>query len=508
MLKDLTYKIRGLPLSHLLILLMILSSVILRIVFMHVHNALVEEAYYWNYAEHLDYGYLDHPPMVALLIKLSTYCLGTHELAWRMAALLCWLGAAFFSFKLTELVQKGAGIYALLLLSTLPFYFFQSFIMTPDQPLLLCWSAALYCLYRALVLHESAYWYAAGVSIGLGLLSKYSIVLLGPATLFYLFTMPQARFLLKRIEPYTCALIALLCFFPVIYWNATHEWASFIFQGSRRITAAFHFTLHQALGLCLMFLTPVGVWGLVQLYRKNTLEQSVLSLSQRRFFQIFTAIPLAVFIFFSITHEIKFNWIGPGLLAIIPWLAFLMSNRYVVDCDRWFKAWFITASTLLFAYLAFFISVSLSWPEFVNHKLLKKFIAWDKLSAQFYELAHDKEIKSQQAPIFVALDLYNIASELSFYQAKFLAQGTIKKSYEVIGGDFLGLDSLMYRYWSSGIDLSGKTLILIATEKNYFSIPSIDNLCVRQSPVMSLWATSFASNTMIRPYYYQFVQVK
>ena len=54
------------------IALAVLSYVIfLRFVFLGTLNLLPEEAYYWNYAQHLDIGYLDHPPMVAWMIWVA-----------------------------------------------------------------------------------------------------------------------------------------------------------------------------------------------------------------------------------------------------------------------------------------------------------------------------------------------------------------------------------------------------------------------------------------------------
>ena len=46
-----------------------------------------DEAYYWVWSRHLAAGYLDHPPMVALLIRLGTACLGTSELGIRWMAI-------------------------------------------------------------------------------------------------------------------------------------------------------------------------------------------------------------------------------------------------------------------------------------------------------------------------------------------------------------------------------------------------------------------------------------
>lgn len=168
----------------------------------------------------------------------------------------------------------------------------------------------------------------------------------------------------------------------------------------------------------------------------------------------------------------------------------------------------MTSVFLLSVYTGFFICMVLGQPEIVDKQLLKKFIAWDDLTAQFHHIAQTVEEKTQQAPIFVPLDLYNIASELSFYQAKFLLDAKVKKTYSVIGGHIFGLNSLMYRYWSPKVNLSGKNLILIATETYYFDMASIDLLTIRKSPVMRLWGKSAATSLAIRPYYYQIVKVK
>lgn len=115
---------------------------------------IVEEAYYWNYAQHLDFSYLDHPPMVALLIKASTLIFGTTEFGVRAITLFCFFITATYSYKLTQLINKNSGPYSLVLLAILPFFFLHSQIITPDVPLITCWSASIYCLYRALVRNE------------------------------------------------------------------------------------------------------------------------------------------------------------------------------------------------------------------------------------------------------------------------------------------------------------------------------------------------------------------
>src|SRR5262245_58434730 len=89
---------------------------ILKLILMGCVNLIPEEAYYWNYAQHLDWGYLDHPPMVAWLIWLSTTIFGKSELSVRLPAYICWLLAAVFMFRLTLNLYGGPAAFRAVLL--------------------------------------------------------------------------------------------------------------------------------------------------------------------------------------------------------------------------------------------------------------------------------------------------------------------------------------------------------------------------------------------------------
>jgi dolichol-phosphate mannosyltransferase len=67
----------------------IFYSVVLRLLYAGSVELLPEETYYWNYSQHLDIGYLDHPPMVAWLIRLGTTIFGQSEFGVRAGALCC-----------------------------------------------------------------------------------------------------------------------------------------------------------------------------------------------------------------------------------------------------------------------------------------------------------------------------------------------------------------------------------------------------------------------------------
>ncbi len=492
---------RKLELSFIIIAL----SLLVKLLCIGSNDLLAEEAYYWNYSAHLDIGYLDHPPMVAVLIKIFTTLFGTNEFAVRFASILCWFATAFFSFKFTQLIKPGAGIYAVMLLSILPFFFLHSLVITPDLPLIVCWSAAIYYLYRAQVLDQSYAWYVAGLWLGLGLLSKYTIVLTGCSALCYLVMVPHARTWFLRKEPYLCLLITALLFTPVIYWNATHNWASFAFQSTRRLEEDTSFTFHQLLGLFVVFLTPLGVSGFLSLFRTNTPERGLFDINTRRFLQLYTLVPLAVFSVFSFRHEIKFNWIGPSLLGIIPWLAILIDR----NTQPWLRrGWVATSAFLLLIYSAMLFCIVSGKPARINQELFIKYIAWSDLTRQVHTIASEIEASTKSTPLIVAMDPYNIASELAFYQADFLAHGTISTAYKVIGSDLFGNESLMYRYWSKGVPVDGKTLILVNDNRESLETPEVNNRVIVKSDTREFWSHAQGQGENLRKFYYKIVQLK
>jgi len=208
---------------------------LLRLVYLGQAELLPEEAYYWNYAKHLDFGYLDHPPMVAWLIGAGTWLLAITNSASALAR-----GSAGSSRLSLHFGSRGTCSVrprlwcALLLVSALPFFFGVAFIIAPDSPLTACWAAALFFLERALVAQTTRRVARRWDRHGLGMLSKYSIGLVGLAAGLFLLVDASSRRWFLRWEPYAATLLAFALFSPVILWNAQHDWASFSYQAGRR----------------------------------------------------------------------------------------------------------------------------------------------------------------------------------------------------------------------------------------------------------------------------------
>lgn len=477
-------------------------SLCLRIFFLGNHDLLTEEAYYWNYSTHLDFGYLDHPPMVAVLIKIFTTLLGQNEFAVRCPALFCWGVSAYFMYRWCELIQKGSGQFAVLLLSILPFFFLNSCITTPDMPLLAAWAGALYYLYQALCLHKGRAWYGAGICIGLGLVAKYSIALLIMTTGFLLITHREHREWLLRKEPYFAAALIVILFSPVIYWNAIHSWASFFFQSTRRLQGQYYFSLHQLLGVLILFLTPVGIVGGIKLFQRAHNES--LPFRTKQFIQVFLLGPLLVFALFSCFRPIKLDWIGPSLLAILPWLAYLMSQP-----NAFLRHWFRTSPFLICAYTLILGCLTYGQPRLINQKFFNPVltVSWQQLTDHLYRIATNISTASPTThPIFVPLDTYRIESELVFYQRKQWRAHPDRLPFPVHHAAMFGIRGLMFEWWDTN-DLQGKTVIFISKERTALHSESILAATESLSPIHTVWGKSQNQGTKLTPYYYQIARV-
>jgi hypothetical protein len=96
--------------------------------------------------------------------------------------------------------------------------------------MLFFWAAAAWCGSRIVTGGPGRWWYGWGTALGLGLLSKYTMILLVPCTFGFLLFCPSLRHWLTRKEPWLGLVIALGLFSPVLYWNAQHDWLSFTYQ--------------------------------------------------------------------------------------------------------------------------------------------------------------------------------------------------------------------------------------------------------------------------------------
>ena len=485
-----------------------LALFLLRAFFLPFTNLFPEEAYYWNYGQHLALGYLDHPPMVAWLIRLGGAVFGHGEVGVRVFALVCSFITTVFTVRLADLLYgRRAAMMALLLVQGLPFFFLSGWVMTPDAPLTTCWAGMLYFLARVFFAGSARAWWGVGVCLGLGMLSKYTVALLGPATLLFLALDPASRPWFRRVLPYAAVALAVLIFSPVIVWNATHHWASFAFQTTGRVQEPRHFSVQELLGAIAVLLTPLGIYlvGGPLFTRGGSLPVPAgdedAERRRRLFARVFTLVPLAVFVVFSLTHRVKLNWTGPLWLAVLPLAAARLTAAFETPATgsaRWVR-WSAlgTAAVLGGSYLVLWQYLASGLPGIGYARSTELLpVGWPQMARDLDQRAAELRRTQPDRVLVVGLDRDFIASEAAFYAAD-----PARAVHETTGAHLFGGVSLMYAYWFPVKEQEGATLLLVS-----FDPKDLDSVRARQHcrPLGTVETTWIQVNgKRVRPYYTQ-----
>jgi 4-amino-4-deoxy-L-arabinose transferase-like glycosyltransferase len=192
-----------------------------------------DECYYWEWSLHPQACYFDHPPLTAWLINAAHALLGHSALTVRIWAILSGILLALAGRELgKDLFGVAAGNRVGILLLLAPIFAGNALLMTPDTFLIPAWAFAILFAWRGYSRKagiEWSWWIASGAAAGLGMLTKYTMVLFygGLALLWLLSPRKRARLAAGMT---LAALVSLLLFAPVIWWNSQHAWVSFAHQ--------------------------------------------------------------------------------------------------------------------------------------------------------------------------------------------------------------------------------------------------------------------------------------
>jgi 4-amino-4-deoxy-L-arabinose transferase-like glycosyltransferase len=325
--------------------LTVLALVVLRLGAAALTPLTFDEAYYWMWSKHLAGGYYDHPPMVAVVIRLGTMLAGDTELGVRLVSILLTLPMSWAVYRSAEILFGGRRVAATaaILLNVTLMAAVGTMIVTPDAPLLVAASFVLFFLAKVLETGQGAWWLAVGVAVGAALLSKYTAMFFGPAILIWLAAVPKLRRWFASPWPYLGGLVAFAIFAPVILWNADHHWVSFIKQIGRARIEDFRPTfIAELIPTQIVFATPLvwilGSMGLYALFRRNSGALAARALVSATFWTI-----VLYFVWHSLHARVEANWFAPVYPAfaiaaavaahVTPWDA--RGQRLADFCLRW-----------------------------------------------------------------------------------------------------------------------------------------------------------------------------
>ncbi len=401
--------------------LLIGGCTILRMLYGQAFLLTPDETNYWQWSRHLDWGYYDQTPMIAWAIRLSTLLFGHNELSVRLPSI---LSMAVASVYLVGMAWKWFGArvawQTALISQTIFFFNVGGILATADGLQGASWAAVSYHSACALEKNQWRPWILSGLWLGIGLLSKYSMVLLPACVFGFVLFSPSHRYVLKRWQPYVASAIAIVIFSPVIFWNAGHHWNSF-----RHVAyiggASQPFSLHrnyffEFLGSQVGLLSPL-VFGLIVASWIRTSRRGCPRSSWICKFICFTSFPVfALFSLLSLHTRVYANWSGMAYItAVVSGTAFWsIKGQGRTGPYRLRMIWHWTLYTSAAFSLIILIQVIRPIFPLPVHfdRAAHETIGWDllgeKVTSVFSKMPH------QQRTFVFGLS-YQDASELAFY---------------------------------------------------------------------------------------------
>jgi hypothetical protein len=192
----------------------------------------VDEAHYVLYAKYLDFSYLDHPPLVGWAHAPIFYILGANEFLARLSAILIFAAVSYCAYLFILRITQSTRLSLLAVLALNGSFILNvlGLMLLPDSLLLLFVFLFIFTVERIDREKKPLDFILLGVLLGLMGLAKYTSILFVPPLVIF-FLMKKRYDILFSPYMFLAALIAFILITPVIYWNITHDFISFRYQG-------------------------------------------------------------------------------------------------------------------------------------------------------------------------------------------------------------------------------------------------------------------------------------
>ena len=413
---------------------------------------LPDEAYYWVYSQYMNWGFFDHPPLVAVWVTISDF-LFTEELGVRFFSAISFSLMMYWVWVTIDHPSKNkySWLFLLLFLSTALLNVY-GFITTPDTPLLFFFSLFLWAYKLYLTKKNTLVYFILSIAITGMMYSKYQGILV----IFFIFLSNWK--LVKDYKIWLACFGALIFYMPHMYWQYINDFPSIRYHLYERASVAtykFEYTLmHIVNAIAILGFTFIIIY---KAFFKGIKNNDI-------FHRGLNSIVLGFFFFFlaaSFRGHVQAQWIAPIMLPLI-----LITFNYLIEHKK---------SLNLFCYLALtnitiilFVRIIIANEGIIPIKL--DFHGNKQWTLKVKKLTKNSEklfVNSfQNASIY-----WFYTKEKSHYQKNYLGR---KNQYGFIpGNDIFSSDSIAYitriskEYSEIKMKSSGKDSIFISYLKDY-----------------------------------------
>jgi len=304
-------------------------------------DLIFDEAYYWYYAQNMAWGYFDHPPMVALMVKLSSF-LFDGELGVRFVSCLLSVGTLFFLWLLIDNPKKNKYVWHFFVLCfSMTLLNAYGFFTLPDTPLLFFTTVFLYAYKKFIISPSVIIAIVLGLTMSALMYSKYHAVLL------IVFVLLSNLKLLTNKFAWLAVFVALLGYVPHFLWLYDNDFVSIQYHLFERPNRAYDFN-DFTVGF---FLNLLALFGLTFFWIYKALLKTKSNNLFNRSLLFLTYGTLIFFFLSSLDRRVQTQW----MIVISISLAVIAFN-YMLENEnarKWiFRMGLVNIILLIFARFA------------------------------------------------------------------------------------------------------------------------------------------------------------
>ncbi|MBA2251042.1 MAG: glycosyltransferase family 39 protein [Chitinophagaceae bacterium] len=304
---------------------------VLRLIIASVAELGNDESYYWTYSHFLQWNYFDHPPMVAIWIRIFTanLWLQNYVVFLRLGSIVGAALSTWFIFKCVSTLHSPRAGWFASCLYTASFYagITAGLFIMPDSPQMVFWTFSLWMIVRITLDDENwQNWILFGIASGLCIMSKVHGVFIWFGFGTYILIYKKTWLLNPRL--YVAVILSVLIFCPIIIWNIRHDFVTYRFHAERVVIHGlainwygFFKEVVSQLMINNIFNVLLILSGLFTWVKYPKGKSNALAVFN------FIGMPLAIILLFiSLFRETFPHWSGPAYISLIPLAAIRLAD--------------------------------------------------------------------------------------------------------------------------------------------------------------------------------------
>lgn len=367
-----------------------------------------DEAQYWFWAQHPQFGYFSKPPFLAWMIAVFQPFCGTSEACVRAPAPVTYFCvAAIVYFTTRRLYDQRTAFWSGVSIALATGVVFSSRIISTDVPLLLFWSLALWAYVELLERQNWPWAIVLGVAVGFGLLAKYAMIYfylgVGLTAVFD----HRARTLLRSRVFWGSVLVTCLLLIPNLAWIVSHDFVTFKHTSENIQGEGIRFKPLEGISFIVSQFGVIGpITFAVFLADLVKLLRTKLPLADRIMIA-FAVPPLALITVTAMLTHYNANWAATAAISVTIFAVAILVRE---------RRWGLICATVgigLFAQVLFIVTDAfapkISLPFLAKPDVYERTIGWRNLAEEVRSRAIAADAKS------IVADERDTVAELLYY---------------------------------------------------------------------------------------------